>query len=195
MLSRFTLGFEAFASFLNQELNQELRSRICLLFNCYKVSSSNIFILLVTLMISGYLWWFILQFQVEIVQSHTPCALIAWNVVLVIYFNNFKSTSLECSLVDSLLDFVVNKSPKFYGSSSYTWWSSVVIKSQEETIVIWVSIKIPNFMGGKLTLGQIANGSYGCVHIVKCKVCSRVELRKLLILKWDSFQKLCVVEK
>jgi hypothetical protein len=50
-----------------------------------------------------------LQFQVAIVQSHPPCALIAWNVVLVICF---KSTNLECSLVDSLLDFVVNKSPK-----------------------------------------------------------------------------------
>ncbi len=48
-----------------------------------------------------------------IVQSHPPRALIAWNVVLVICFNNFESTNLECSLVDSLLDFVVNKFPKF----------------------------------------------------------------------------------
>lgn len=60
-----------------------------------------------------------LQFQVAIMQSHTPCALIALNVVLVNCFNNFESTNLEYSLVGSLVNFVVNKSPKFMAFLSH----------------------------------------------------------------------------
>jgi hypothetical protein len=72
-----------------------------------------------------------LQFQVAIMQSHKPCALIALNVVLVICFNNFESTNLECSLVGSLVNFVVNKSPKFMALLSHFYVLSLKAKKKQ----------------------------------------------------------------
>jgi hypothetical protein len=117
MLSRFTLGFEAFASFVNQDS----RSRRCLFFSNYQTSSLSFFYFSYNPSYYSLLVMICDANSMQVVQPHPPCVTcqgLCVHCLLTMLcqsfiFNNFEGKYSKFFPLSSLLDFVVNKFPKF----------------------------------------------------------------------------------